>query len=209
MEKNILGFATVDFNPEWLLSWYQSVPDEMLREEIEQNPRVNKRVIDNILFVNGIENSNENIDPEIIEICALLNDNKGQFIELCGLALLGSLLRKIVDPSKLANYVEVFGEGKVQTAIRLNIDYQPFAFVTVDKENLLEFVNMAGVNCIVGWSQALSPFVGANLRMLFPKGFSNVAENSNLIEPNIAFETVKGAANIFRSLNVNQEANAS
>ncbi len=191
-QKNPLALSITDIDEEWLQLWNMAIKNENLRKEIEENNRVNHRLVENILGENGaIIKEDEFIEDEILKTISFLKKDKQRFIELCGLGLIGINLRKIIDPKELAPFLQIFGEENIKIATRLDIDYPPFENITIEPERMKEFINIAGMRAITSWSWNLADAIGAAIRLLLPKSFSSVKERSNAIDSEIATELIR------------------
>ncbi len=187
-----------DIDPDWLRSWIKSVPDEALRVEIENNPRVNNKVVENVLLAHGLAPLiKDEIDEDVQNICNILKTNKDKFVDLCGLALMGSMLRKIVDPKILAKYIIVFNKELLQISMKAEIDYLEYSHLSIEKDQLAEFVKDAGMRCVAGWSWGLPASASLYVRLLLPKTYSSSAMKAKAIEHEKARETVYAIAKAF------------
>ena len=186
-QQNLFNYKIGDLNPEWLSELTSSISNQNFINEMDNNERVGQRLVHDVIASYEIDISGDDqIDENVFEICELLKSDLNNIIDVCGLMLFGTWLRRTVDPKKLIVFIDIFGEKKLQAAIRAGIEYEPFSNAMVEAERLKEFVRLAGSRVIAGWSWGLPTNAGAQVRLLLPKNFSNSESKKKVIETELA-----------------------
>ncbi len=200
-------FPPKSVHQDWLLAWEFSIPDQDLREEMLENPRINQTIVENIARINKLAPLQpDQLTRDITNICQIIADDVDKFANTCGLALMGNALRKLITPQDLELYIHNFELQTIQTAMQAKIDYPPFSTLNFEPDHLQEVVKKAGYRTIVGWSWSLEPSIGGRVRMLLPSSFSALSELTETIDPAIAAKTVTTVSNLFMETGQLQQA---
>ncbi len=192
-----LLFSPKSMHSDWLLAWEFSIPDQSLRDEMLDNPRINTQIIENIANTNNLPSLKaEYLNNDVQLICNMISENVDQFADTCGLALMGNALRRLITSHDLSSYIEAFDLQILQTAMQAQIDYPRYSALNFETEHLNDVVRKAGYRTIVGWSWSIEQSIGGRVRMLLPANFSTLSEMTETIEPAIAAKTVQTIASL-------------
>ena len=160
----------ISLHSDWLQDAASRISKPNLRDTLTQDNRMRARLANRLAEEQGLPAAEEEaLDAAGRTISKVLADDAARLVLLTGLLWNARLLARMITNDALKPVLAQFDRKDVVFALKLK-DFAPaegqFGY---EAGKLKEFIEAAGMRCLVSWMRSLPQGLGGRLRMALPK----------------------------------------
>ena len=156
---------------DWRAAWGETLAGEALRSEIEANPRLQSRLLEQIAEAHGASfDTRPDLTRTAGKVADILAVDRTGFLRLCGLAHIGRRLAMATNRDDYLALARSFGQNHLAAAVRIAAD-MPEEIDTrgFDSEQLVQLADRMGTVALREWITTLPKPSADWIRMLLPR----------------------------------------
>ena len=156
---------------DWRTGWGETLAGEGLRSEIEANPRLQSRLLEQIADAHGANfSSPPDLERTTSKVADLLASDRTGFVRLCGLAHIGRRLAMATNRDDYLALARSFGQNHLAAAVRIaagmpeEVDARGY-----DTDQLVQLADRMGGVALREWIATLPKTSADWMRMMLPR----------------------------------------
>jgi hypothetical protein len=158
--------APVVLHADWMADVAGRIRQPRLRELIASDPRMRLRFAARLSREQGLpEPELDGISPASRQILAAFAQDPARLVTLTGLVWNARLLARMVTREAMTPILGQFDRKDIVFALKLREFAPPEQSFGYEVGKLREFIDTAGLRCMLSWLRALPPGLSGRLRM--------------------------------------------
>lgn len=186
-----------NIHPAWYLRWGESIGSEALADEMFNNPRLQRRVYEQVLRAGDLQ-FDARFNPNEIACLIAYADDREKLERICGLVVYGTLLRENVTKDRYEQILKQIPLEDLRIAVGLREHHIADVSHSIDVDKVKELAQRTGRSCLSLWKNNLS--IQMKIRIAYMDVPSDIDANEReFISPEEAGKIVTSVANLIVS----------
>jgi hypothetical protein len=192
----------VVLHPDWLSDAAARIRQPRLRESFTADARMRARVAARLAVEQGLPEVETNgLNAASRQVIAALSQDPARLVTLTGLVWNARFLARMVTRDAVTPVLGQIDRKDLVFALKLREFAPAEASFGYEAGKLREFIETAGLRCILSWLKSLPPGLAGRLRMSLPRVLS-FADEAAALPPAICADILILAARNFTSREV-------